>query len=822
MDTPPDTCWRFHHYRLLPSRRLLLEGEGEANPVKLGSRAFDMLLALVERHDRVVTKHELMDLVWPALVVEENNLQVQVLALRKLLGHGAIATIPGRGYRFTVPLTMHGPAPAAAASPAEPQPAREGNLPVQAQELLGRANELRELQGLIDSHAVVTVTGAGGIGKTRLAQGAAAERALHEAVWWVELAPLADPALVPAAVGQALGLRLDGNADATAAVAQALQGKAALLVLDNAEHLLDGVAAFVVALRERAAGVKLLVTSQEVMRGLDEQVFRPGPLALPASDDLVAVRASGAVELFIARARQADPRFTLGEDNRAAVADICRRLDGIPLAIELAAARVPLLGVEGLRQRLDERFQVLTAGARAVMRRHQTLRAALEWSHGLLDEPERVVFRRLGVFAGGFTLDAAQAVAADEAIDGWDVLEHLGALVDKSLVVAEGGGGGDRLPRYRLLETSKLYALERLAEAGETAAVLLRHAGHCTTLAEAFDSEATRHGQAALALERLDAERGNLLNALAWCSGTGSTAPAGLRLAAALRYFWLARGLAPTGLAATRLALERTAGLPGDTTRCKALISAAQLLESMNRMDEIEPLAQELRTLGAAIAFAPATAAASLFLGRVATERGDWVAATTHFETALAVSRSSGNVNHEGNALSGLCSIAQARQRLDEAAALVEQLVALRRRAGQGYNLAVSLLRAAWLAICRAQLDAAAGHLAEAEPWVRGAGSRLLAFGWYGLTGSLAAARERWAVAVHLLACMLRVRGEDGVRPDEESVACERADLDRARQALGDLAFDAAWAAGTALTHAQAMDLAARELGEPAELRRRA
>ena len=362
-------------------------------PVKPSARAFDILMALVERRDRVVSKSELLQIVWPNLVVEENNLQVHVLALRKLLGHGAIATVPGRGYRFTLPVQAPGGTPSGAASApvAEPIAVNAGNLHGQPPELFGRDDELQELQGLIDSHAVVTVTGAGDIGKTRLAQGAAARRAQQQAVWWVELAPLADAAQVPRAVARALALPLAPQDDVTQAVVQALRGKSALLVLDNAEHLLDGVAALIGALREQAGGVKLLVTSQEVMHGFEEQVFRPGPLALPTGDDLLAVRASGAVALFVARARQADPRFQLDDRNRAAVAEICRRLDGIPLAIELAAARVPLLGAEGLRSRLDERFQVLTASSRAVMRRHQTLRAALKWSHALLSGDEQRV-----------------------------------------------------------------------------------------------------------------------------------------------------------------------------------------------------------------------------------------------------------------------------------------------------------------------------------------------------------------------------------------------------------------------------------------------
>ncbi len=802
-----DTEYRFHQYRLLPGQRQMLDGE---RPVKLGSRAFDMLLALVERRDRVVHKHELMDLVWPRLVVEENNLQVQVLALRKLLGHGAIATIPGRGYRFTLPVDAQDETPPGAPESAAAGHASVGNLRKQAPELLGRESELRELQGLINGNAVVTVTGAGGIGKTRLAQGAAAGRAQHQAVWWVELAPLADPSLVPQAVARALSIALAPGDDATQMVVQALQGKAALLVLDNAEHLLDGVAAFVATVRERAAGVKLLVTSQEVMRGFEEHVFRPGPLALPQGDDLAAAQASGAVALFVVRAQQADPRFQLRDDNRAAVTDICRRLDGIPLAIELAAARVPLLGVEGLRQRLDDRFQVLTAGSRAVMRRHQTLRAALEWSLALLTADEQRVFRRLGVFAGGFTLEAAQAVATDDRIDAWDLLEHLGALVDKSLVVAE----GDPLPRYRLLETSRLYALESLAEAGETDAVLHRHASHCIELAEAFDASASRHGQAAQSLERLDTERDNLLHALAWYgrSSDADAAAAGLRLAAALRYYWPARGLTSTGLAATQRALERAAALPADRHRCTALGAAAQMLHSMNRLADAEPLANELLAIGEAIDFEPASAVARQLLGYVAKHRREWTAARLHFEAALAVARRIESPHHEGNALGGLVGIAEYEGQLDEADARMCELLALRRRAGHGYNLAVGLQKAAAMALERHDLVRAEALLIEAEPWVRGAGSRLLSFGWCGLTGSLAVQRTHWTAAVQLLASTLHFRAEDGVRPDDDDIATERAELDSARMALGDLAYVQAWAAGTALTAAQALDLAADEL----------
>jgi predicted ATPase len=330
--------------------------------------------------------------------------------------------------------------------------------------MVGRDDDLAAASALLDRHPVVSIIGAGGIGKTRLALAVAQASSLDtpDGRWWVELAPLADASQVPATVAATLGVQLAGNR----------RSVDALVVLDNCEHVADAVADVIASLRAQAPGVRVLVTSQELLKCVDEQAFRLASLALPATDDLDTASRCRAVALFIARAHAADPRFALAADNVAAVIDICRRLDGIPLAIELAAARVPMLGVQGLHARLDQMFNVLTGAARMRLRRHQTLRAALEWSYGLLTEDERAVFRRLGVFAGGFTLALAQGVASDDQIDRWQVLDLLSQLIDKSLVLAEGEGE----PRYRLLEPTRAYALEQLAAAGESAAWLRRHA----------------------------------------------------------------------------------------------------------------------------------------------------------------------------------------------------------------------------------------------------------------------------------------------------------------------------------------------------------
>lgn len=526
-----EISYSFGHFELLPERRALLAA---GQPMRVGGRAFDVLAALVQRHDRVVTKQELMELAWPRLVVEDNNLNVQIVMLRKLLGHPAIATVPGRGYRFALPVTHSGdaadtPLPAGdRASPAgdlaadavsAPAVARRTNLPLHLPVLYGRDAEMATVAALLAANGIVTVTGAGGIGKTRLAQHVAArvESEYPDGVWWIELASLSQGSLVAAAVAQVLGLDLGGQRDPLRAVLAHLRGQRLLLVLDNGEHLLDAVATFAEAACGTASQLRLLVTSQEVLRAGGERIFRLNTLAMPAGGATpAALVESGAGALFAARAVAVDPRFQITAANVESVLDICRRLDGIPLAIELAAARLPLLGLEGLRAKLNQRFNVLTGGARAVLRRHQTLRAALDWSHGLLGPAEQAVFRRLGVFAGGFTLEAAQHVAEEDRIDPWDVLEHLGALIDKSLVLAE----GDPLPRYRLLETTRMFALERLGETGETDSTLRRHAEAMVDLLRGVSQISDLRPLTGAELASLAVEADNVRAALSWLEQT--------------------------------------------------------------------------------------------------------------------------------------------------------------------------------------------------------------------------------------------------------------------------------------------------------------
>jgi predicted ATPase len=383
--------------------------------------------------------------------------------------------------------------------------------------LYGRDADLTALRSLIDGHRLVTVVGAGGIGKSCLALSVAHSLSGRwpDGAWLVELAGLSDPALVPNVVAQALHVLLPGQGPALDELVAGLAQRTLLLVLDNCEHLLEAVAALAQAITHQAPGVMLLATSQEPLRLPAEQQYRVAPLAIPSGLTTSSSRAFGAVALFEARVRAVDPKFTLNDESLSLVIDICRRLDGLPLAIELAAARVGTLGLRPARDKLDARFKLLTGGSRATLRRHQTLRAALEWSYNLLDVAEQVVFRRLGVFAGGFTMELAQAVAGDAQLDEWAVLDHLSALVDKSLVVAEAGD----TPRYRLLESARAFALEQLA-ASETAETLRRHALAMRDFMQRIDGanldcELRSDQYAALVLPELD----NLRAAYAWATG---------------------------------------------------------------------------------------------------------------------------------------------------------------------------------------------------------------------------------------------------------------------------------------------------------------
>jgi non-specific serine/threonine protein kinase len=450
-------------------------------PVPLGGRAFAIFAVLVESAGKLVTKDELMARVWPGAIVEENTLEVHISAVRKALGtdRGTLKTSFGRGYRLVGDWTIRKertPADSVALDPTR-MSAKPflTNIPAAASEVIGRTAAVQQLQDLLSGCRAITLTGPGGIGKTTLALEVA--RSLFPAFdgdrWLVDVVSLSDPGLVPSMVAGVLSLRLGGDEISPESVARAIGGKKLLLVLDNCEHVIDAAAKLAETIVRTCPHAYVLATSREVLRIEGEHVYRVPPLDVPSphQQESDIVLGHSAVQLFIARTRALNSDFSPHGENLRPIVAICRHLDGIPLAIEFAAARAAMLGPEPVLARLNERFGLLTGGRRTALPRHQTLRATLDWSYELLPETERCLLRRLSIFAGGFTLEGANAVMSDQGCTASALPEQIANLVAKSLVTVDGSAPAGR---WRLLETIRAYALELLAQSGETEQVARR------------------------------------------------------------------------------------------------------------------------------------------------------------------------------------------------------------------------------------------------------------------------------------------------------------------------------------------------------------
>jgi predicted ATPase/class 3 adenylate cyclase/DNA-binding CsgD family transcriptional regulator len=457
------------------------------------------------------------------------------------------------------------------------------HLPMALTSFVGREAELTQIHEILSGNRLVTLTGAGGAGKTRLAIQIAGQLSgeFGDGVWYVDLAPITDPELVPVTVARALGLPDQPGRSTMDTLTRFLADRQMLVVLDNCEHLLDASAALVDALLATAIGLTLLTTSREPIGVAGEVSWRVPSLSL----------ADEALALFTDRARHARPAFTLTDDNAAVVAEICTRLDGLPLAIELAAARVRALSLSEILDSLHDRFRLLTGGARTAVRRQQTLRASVDWSHALLTEPERVLFRGLAAFLGGFDFDAAQAVAGGGDVQRYQVLDQLTLLVDKSLVVTDNSGARTR---YRLLETVRQYALEKLGESGEADAVRSRHRDHFTAMAAVLDAPAGSNYEQCI--EQANIEIDNLRAAFGW-SRENSDIELALALASSLQPLWLARGRIQEGGAwfdATSADLDAQHPGVAPAVRARALADRALLTIRVDAADSLDQAQQAL------------------------------------------------------------------------------------------------------------------------------------------------------------------------------------------------------------------------------------
>ncbi|RWO31013.1 MAG: LuxR family transcriptional regulator [Mesorhizobium sp.] len=546
-----------------------LRANGLAIPI--GSRAFEIIETLVRSAGELVTKDDLMSRVWPGLIVEDNTVQVHISAIRKALGtdRGMLKTIAGRGYRLLGDWATQ----QASTPPKLDLPTRTAtqpfltNVPVAASALIGREPAVQHLRNLVSAYRVVTLTGPGGIGKTVLASEVARRLfpTLESDVLFVELVSLSDPDLVPSTVAYVLNLQLRGDQMSAESVARAIGGKKVLLVLDNCEHVIDAAARMAETLVLLCPQMTVLATSREVLRIEGEFVYRVPALEVPAQrlESSSEVLEHSAVQLFIARTRSLQADFRPDGEKLPTIVKICRQLDGIPLAIEFAAARAATLGIQQVAERLDDRFALLTGGRRTALPRHQTLRATLDWSYELLPELERRLLRHLAIFPAGFTFEAATAVVSDTESS---VAIGISSLVSKSLVTLD---GSELAPRWRLLETVRAYSLEKLAGSGEHGQVARRHAEFCSALFASFAIESQL--QAAIDdLSRYRREIDNLRAALNWAFSSGGDTRLGVELATAASDFWVAVSLVAEACEWAGTALAQI----GDATgaRCEMIL----------------------------------------------------------------------------------------------------------------------------------------------------------------------------------------------------------------------------------------------------------
>jgi predicted ATPase len=642
----------------------------------------------------------------------------------------------------------------------EPEPAWESTLPTAATAIVGRERELEDVTRLLHDPGVrlVTLTGLGGTGKTRLAIAAAtAVMQDFDAVAFVDLAPVHDPDFVPSTVARALGAQETSGRSALDALRDRLGGRSALLVLDNFEQVL-AAAAFVAELLAALPAATVLVTSQSGLRVRGEREYAVPPLSLPELDDvndLEALRASPAVGLFVERARESRADFELTAENAEAVVEICRRLDGIPLAIELAAARVKLLTPQALRSRLQKRLDLLTGGAADLPERQRTLRNAIDWSYDLLTETEQAVMTRLGAFVGGCSLEAAEAVCGEPfGLDIGGTVDTVASLVDKSLVRQREGADGE--PRFSMLETIREYSLDRLREGGEAAQVQRLHADRFLELVEAAEAELTRANQGAW-LQRLDDENGNVRAALSWSLEAGEIELA-LRFAGALVRFWSIRGYMAEGREWLREALERGAATP-PAVQAKAAFAAGYADLGLGEFGDAERWFQKSLEQARSAADPAAEAAALAQLAWVAMTRtsdGEGEARALA-EQAVALGREIDDKRTTSGALNTLAELALQRGELDGALELFEESLALRRGLGDRRLVANSLVTLGRARVADEQTASATRLLEEALTLareLRDTWSESVALGGLGkvrlLEGSPADAAELFRSALRL------------------------------------------------------------------------
>jgi non-specific serine/threonine protein kinase len=788
--------------------------------IRLARQPMGLLVLLLERPRELVSRDDIATRLWtPDVFVDHDaGIRTAILRIRQVLGDSVessrfVETVPGKGYRFIAPLeilsasdsgeTVH-------ASERLPGPPSH-NLATELTTFVGRQNELEHLPTLLTSSRLLTLAGAGGVGKTRLALRLAAGvlSRFRDGVWLVDLAPISTPDLVIQAVASALRIREGGQRSMRDTLLHNLRHRELLLVLDNCEHLIDACAEISEAVLRGAPTARIVATSREPLGVPGETVWRVSSLSLPeasASPTYQALLDAEATCLFIERARAVDPTFAVAPETAGTVARICSRLDGIPLAIELAAARISVLSVEQIDARLQDRFRLLTGGTRGAVARQRTLEATMQWSYQLLSDVERQVLNRLSVFTAGWTLGTAEHVCGGDGIDAAEMLDLVSKLVSKSLVVVESHPGVER--RYRLLETVRQYARERLMETGAIDRLRDKHF--------AFFFDEYRGAQPILrgpnqlrCLDRLQLERDNIRAALEWSVTSRRLAEQGLEPAGALFWFWTKRGEFAEGRQWLERALVDTTAAPPSLRR-RALLGLAHMLYFQGHFSETEVVVTEAFSSARNDDDAWGLSFALFVQGLVAFERGDFDQAVARAVQARAFAEICGEPVEQAGPLMVLANVALANGDHDRARQFYDESIQLARRAGESWGLGIILSVAAGLCIVCQDFTAARAQASEAMSLNEDlADPRGIAWNLEVFAG-LAAAQNDAAAAARFWGASDRLLDSVGGSLLPHIKWIRDRYLEPVQAALG-LSFEAARAEGRAMSTAQAAALARHE-----------
>ena len=783
----------FGPFRLDTTERRL---HGAGSVIPLRPKTFAVLDHLVSRPGRLVTKEQLLAAVWPDTAVSDAVLKVCVREIRDALeddaGHARyVETAHRLGYRFIGQVSVT-------------------NLPVALSSLVGRRREVDDISARLGAARLVTLVGAGGCGKSRLALEVAwtLRDGFEDGAWWVDLASFSDQAFVSQAAAVALGVREQPAEDLSSVLARYVSTRDLLLVVDNCEHLAAATAMLLQRLMRAGPRLRVLATSREPLKAEGEHVCAVPSLSIPDGSSVLAVTQAleyDAIRLFDERARACAPSFTLTARNCRAVAEICRQVDGLPLAIELAAARVPAISVEGIASRLGDSLRVLALGRRSDPARHQTLRAAIDWSYDLLEAGDRRLLARLSVFAGGFTLEAAAPVGGSGSGQDADLLDGLSRLIDKSLVFVADRQAVDW--RYRLLETVRQYAHEQLVSSDDVRDVVARYVRHYRDFAENID-RGINTADRPLRLAALEREHANLREAMRRALDAGHDTDAA-RLASALFWFWFHRGYWREGRTFLGAVIER-GGSPDDV-RARALLGDGVLAWAEGAHSQAAARLQEAVAIGEAHADASTTAHALHFLAMVRLAEGDAPAGGQLAREAVRIARRAADPFCLAIALASHGVALLALESYDQASVALTESVELGRRASDGWAMALPLRNLAIIACRRGHYEIARQLLEESLRGLRDLREKwFLSRSIETLAGVLAAAAEHERAAV-LFGAAERLRESVGA----SVLAFYRADYDRAvlsvRHVLAARDFERSWHLGRNLTLTEMIDYA---LGE--------